>query len=230
MLQETHEIHVLIVHEYPLMGDIICKVIEGEPDIHVDGLASSIEETKDLLTRKPIDVVLISPRLPENGSIKLTRILVRRIPAVRIIILGISESREQVLQYIEAGASGYVVRESSVDDLLNVIRAAHEGKALISPEIALVLIHRVKTLSGAYMEAGISPPDITSLTARELEVLHLMANQLSNQEIADQLFIGLGTVKNHVHNILDKLGVTNREEAANLYAYVIKTWSNSELH
>lgn len=223
-------IRVLIVHEYPLMCDIIARVVDGEPDIQVQGFASSVDEAKDFIFKEPIDVVLISPRLPENGSIKLTRILVRKAPSIRILVLGISESREQVLQYIEAGASGYVIRESSVDDLLSVIRAAHAGKALVSPEVASILIHRVKTLSRTFMEAGISPPDITNLTARELEVLQLVTNNLSNQQISERLVIGLGTVKNHVHNILDKLGVANREEAANLYAYLLRSWSDTESH
>ena len=219
-------IRVLIVHEYPLMCDIIAKVLDGEEDIRVIGFATTIDEADRFILADPVDVVPVSPRLPEGGSVKLTNELMRKSPATRILILGISESREQVLQYLEAGASGYVIRESSVEDLLRIIRATYDGKALISPEMASALIQRVTSLAMSYKEAGIPPPDISSLTAREMEVLQMLAKKHSNQEIASKLVIGQGTVKNHIHKILEKLGAVNREEAAALYTHFITNWAD----
>lgn len=229
MSQQPHGIRVLVVHEYLLMCNIIAKVIDTEPDIQVSGFATSVSEAIDHVMRVPVDIVLVSPRLPANGTITLTKSLMKRAPAVRVLIVGISETREQVLEYIEAGACGYVIQESSLDDLLTIIRGAYAGKALISPEIALALIQRVKTLTRAHIEAGLTPPDLTNLTAREVEILRLISKNYNNQEIADELVIGLGTVKNHVHNILDKLGVASREEAAGLYVNLVTNWAETNI-
>jgi len=223
-MENPHVIQVLIVHEYPLMCSIISKVVDDEPDIHVQSYASSVAQAEEIVLREPIDIILLSPRLPDNGTIKLTKILMNKAPRVKVLILGISETREQVLEYIEAGATGYIIRESSLADLFSVIRAAYKGKALVSPEIALALIHRVKTFSKSYQEAGLTPPDLRALTEREHEVFRLLGQNLSNQEIARRLVISPGTVKNHVHNILNKLGVSNRQEVTELFYAYSKSW------
>ena len=127
-----------------------------------------------------------------------------------------------MLDYIEAGATGYVLKESSLDDLLTAIRVAYSGKATVSPDIAAALIQRVSEFAQAFAQARVAPPESVSLTTREFEVLELLSHGLSNQEIAQQLFIEVGTVKNHVHSILNKLGVTNRENATNLMSILKK--------
>jgi DNA-binding NarL/FixJ family response regulator len=213
-------INVLVVHEFPLMCNVISSVLDDEPDIQVIGFATSVDEAMTRVKKDDVDIVLISTRLPDRGSYKLTNALVKDPTNTKVLILGITETREQVLDYIEAGATGYVLKESSLDDLLAAIRAAHNDKALISPEIAAVLMQRVNELSTVIARVGISPPESYSLTTREMEVLDLLYKNKSNQEIAKQLVIELGTVKNHVHSILNKLGVSNREEAAMLSAYL----------
>jgi DNA-binding NarL/FixJ family response regulator len=109
-----------------------------------------------------------------------------------------------------------VLRESSLNDLLTTIRAVYNGRALISGEIAAALIQRVSEFAQAFAQTGVTPPESLNLTAREFEVLELLSQNLSNQEIAERLVIERGTVKNHVHSILSKLGVDRREEAGNL--------------
>jgi DNA-binding NarL/FixJ family response regulator len=163
-----------------------------------------------------VDVVLISSRLPGQGTFSLTKMLMQSELSPRVLILGITETRENVLEYIEAGANGYVLKESSLEDLLSAIRAVNSGKALISPEIAAALIQRVSEFVQAFEQGGVEPPDSLNLTNREYEVLGLLGQNLSNQEIAEHLVIEIGTVKNHVHSILSKLGVSSREDAAKL--------------
>jgi len=213
-------IKVLVVHEFPLMCNIISSVLDDEPDIQVIGFATSVDEAMIRVKKEAVDIVLISTRLPDQGSYKLTNALVKAPTNTKVLILGITETREQVLDYIEAGATGYVLKESSLDDLLAAIRAAYNDKALISPEIAAALMQRVNELSSVISKVGVTPPESYSLTTREMEVLDLLYQNKSNQEIAKQLVIELGTVKNHVHSILNKLGVSNREEAAMLSAYL----------
>ena len=214
-------INILIVHEFPLMCHIIASVLGDEKDINVvGGVVTGVEDALERVKHENIDVILISTQLPEHGSIKLTKLLMQNSPSTKILILGITESRESVLQYIEAGATGYVLKESSLDDLLLTIRAAYNGQALVSPEIAAALIERVSTFAHAFTQAGVIPPESSNLTARELEVLELLSQNLSNQEIAKRLIIEMGTVKNHVHNILAKLGVSSREDAAYLISVI----------
>ena len=213
-------INILIVHEIPLMCNIIASVLDSETDITVVGCASNVDEAIDRVLKNGVGLVLISTRLPNLGTTQLTNLLVQRAPGVKVLILGISESRESVLNYVESGAAGYVLKESSLDDLLTTIRAVYNGQALISPEIAATLMQRVSEFSQAFARIGANPPESLSLTQREFEVLELLGKNLSNQEIAERLVIETGTVKNHVHNILNKLGVSSREEAADLMTVI----------
>lgn len=212
--------NILVVHEFPLMCNIIASVLDDEADIQVIGFTTSVDEAISRVKKEPVDIVLISTRLPDHGSYTLATELVKDFPSTKILILGITETREQVLDYIEAGVTGYVLRESSLDDLLAAIRAAYHDKALVSPEIAAALMQRVNELSNVISQTGLTPPDTNSLTSREMEVLDLLYQNKSNQEIAQALVIELGTVKNHVHSILKKLGVSSREDAAMLSAYL----------
>jgi two-component system nitrate/nitrite response regulator NarL len=124
-------------------------------------------------------------------------------------------------RYVEAGANGYVLKDNSVDELLTRIRVAYREKALVSPKIVAALMSRVTEWAQLFadIEAGIS--ESADLTPREREILELIGQGLTNQEIADSLFIEVGTVKNHVHNILQKLDVSSRQDAA-AYLAVVK--------
>jgi DNA-binding NarL/FixJ family response regulator len=128
-------------------------------------------------------------------------------------VLGLNESKAQVLRYVEAGAAGYVLSTHGVEDLLTRVRAAHNEEALVSPAVAAALMARTADLARRFadVEHGAGADE---LTPREREVLDLVGQGLTNQEIADRLFIELGTAKNHVHSILQKLGVNNRQQAA----------------
>jgi len=205
-------IRVLLVTQIGLIGNLAAAILKGEPDIEVTGIVTSAEETMERVAE--CDVVLVSPRLPGGAALDLTSLISEKHPTVKVVIFGLSESSEQVLQYVEAGAAGYVVRESEVDDLLERIRAAAEDRALISPEIAASLMSRVATYAQIVTDAETGRRVTAALTRREREVLVLIGSGLSNPEIARRLVIEVGTVKRHVHNILRKLGVRHREDAA----------------
>lgn len=213
-------INILVVHEFPLMCNIISSVLDSEPDINIVECASNVDEAIESVLKNNVNLVLVSTRLPEDGTTRLTQLLVQKAPSVKVVILGITETREGVLEYVESGAAGYVLRESSLDDLLATIRAVNNGQALISPEIAATLIQRVSEFAQVFTDTGVNPPESLNLTNREMEVLELLSKNLSNQDISQRLVIETGTVKNHVHNILNKLGVGSREEAANLMVLV----------
>ena len=211
-------IRVLLVNEIRLMSNVIGSVLEDEPDIEVVGGVTSLDEA--LLLVPESDVVLVSTHLPEDGALKLTGALAEAHPSVKVLVLGLAETKGQVLQYVEAGADGYVLKDDSVDDLLSHIRAVQGGEALVSPNIAAALMSRVGELARLFadVESGLS--EAADLTPREREILELIGQGLTNQEIADRLVIEVGTVKNHVHSILQKLDVGNRQDAAAYLAVV----------
>ncbi|MBN1536980.1 MAG: response regulator transcription factor [Anaerolineales bacterium] len=213
-------IRVFVVHEFRLMCNIISAAIQDEPDIIVVGSATSIEEAIEWVDQEPLDVVLLSSRLPHYGSIKLARMIAQMHSGMKVLVLGITETKEGVLQYIESGAAGYVHRDNSVEELMTAIRAAHEGKALISTEIAAVLIERVSKLARSFSNVSDFPVETISLTKRQIEILELLALNYTNQQIAERLSIEIGTVKNHIHNIFSRLGVTNRADAAELLSLI----------
>jgi DNA-binding NarL/FixJ family response regulator len=211
-------IRVLLVNEMPLVSNVIASVLEDESDIEVVGRATSVDGALDLATES--DVVLVSTRLPDSGALKLTSAIAEADPSVKILVLGLGESKERVLRYVEAGADGYVLKNDSVDDLLRHIRAAQRGKALVSPKIAAALMSRVTELAQLFAEIESGLSESADLTPREREILELIGQGLTNQEIADRLVIEVGTVKNHVHSILQKLDVSSREDAASYLALI----------
>ncbi|MCL7453222.1 MAG: response regulator transcription factor [Anaerolineae bacterium] len=211
-------IRVLIVTEVQFVGHATAAVVGGEPDMEVVGCVSDAREAFRLAADS--DVVLISPRLPADGALELTRRIAEAYPDVKILALGLTESRAWVLEYVEAGADGYIARDDSVDDLLRRLRAAARDRAVVSPEIAAALMSRVSRYAQLFDEVEAGQHQGSTLTPREREILELIGEGLTNQEIADRLVIEVGTVKNHVHSILQKLGVTSREDAAAYLAFM----------
>jgi DNA-binding NarL/FixJ family response regulator len=125
-----------------------------------------------------------------------------------------------VLRYVEAGATGYVLKNHSLEDLIETVRAVQDGKVFVAPQIAAALMERLSNLARMFSNVESNVTDTTSLTEREIEVLELIGKGLTNQQIAEKLVIELGTVKNHVHNILEKLNVRTRNEAAAYLAFI----------
>lgn len=210
-------IRVLLVNDIELTCNLIAAVLEDEEDMQVVGCTGSPTDTLDRVSG--VDVALVSPRLGSEPSLALVSKIKEQAHGVKVLMLGLTETQEQILPYVQAGASGYVLPDDSVDDLLHRIRSATANKAVVSPEIAAALIERIGELARE-SSVPIVAEDITAdLTPRELEVLYLIDEGLTNQEIAEHLVIEVGTVKNHVHNILQKLDVTNRRAAAEYLAW-----------
>ena len=121
---------------------------------------------------------------------------------------------------MEAGATGYVLKDHSLEDLIETVRAAQDGKVFVSPQIAAALMKRLSDLAQMFSEVENNVTNTTNLTARELEVLELIGKGFTNQQIAENLVVEIGTVKNHVHSILEKLNVKTRDEAAAYLAFI----------
>lgn len=210
-------VRVLIVNEVPLISNVIAAIMEEERDIEVIGSVTAGGEALEKADQ--CDVILVSTRLADGEALRLTQALTDTHPQVKVLVMGLAESETEILQYVEAGAAGYVLKDDSVDELIKHIRAANRDEAIISPEIAAALISRVNTLAQTFADIA-SVPGSVDLTPREQDVLKLIGHDLSNREIADQLVIEVGTVKNHVHSILSKLNVSSRQDAASYWAVI----------
>jgi RNA polymerase sigma factor (sigma-70 family) len=219
-------IRTLVVHQTKLIAHIIASVLSEEPDIHVVGRASSIDEALALLERTNCNMVLVSARLPNKGALKLTEAVHQEAPEIVVLVFGLPESESLILQYVMAGASGYVLQDVPAEHLFENIRAAHADKAIVSPTVAAALMTQIAELARISARNNVDPEAVQELTPREQEVLVLIGDGLTNQEIGQKLFIEVGTVKNHVHNLLKKLDVGSREDAA-AYLPLIK---GEEMH
>ena len=217
-----HPIHILLVNEIRLMGNVITAALKDEPDIHVVASVTNIDEALKIVEENAVDVALVSTRLPDQGALKLTQAITELAPATKVLALGMTEEEKRVLRYVEAGAAGYILKDDSLDDMIETIRAAEEGEVFVSPKIAAAMMERLSDLAQMFSDIENSVTDDADLTSRELEVLELIGKGLTNQEISERLVIEVGTVKNHVHSILEKLNVSSRGEAAAYLAFIRK--------
>lgn len=209
---------ILIVDTLRASYQSLKQVLQAETDITVVGFAPTAEEA--LHRAKYCDVALVSESLAQESTLELVRQLVQGAPEVKVLITGLTEEAETILQFVEAGASGYILKQESSAAMLQKVRAAHRNKAVVSPQVAASLMAHLAALSMRVSVKGTHREQyrFEELTPREREVLELLAEELSNQQIANRLHIEVGTVKNHVHHILKKLSANDRYEAATAYS------------
>lgn len=207
-------IRVIVVHPARLIANVIASVLSEETDIYVAGTAVTAEEALGKLERSNCNMILAAATLANNGALTLTEAVTAYHPNTKVLLIGVPQSESVILQYVMAGASGYVLQDVPVEKLLDNVRAAYNDEALVSPSMAAALMNQIADLAQISAQNDLDPQAIKSLTPRERDVLNLIGDGLTNQEIAERLVIEVGTVKNHVHNILKKLDVSSRTEAA----------------
>jgi DNA-binding NarL/FixJ family response regulator len=213
-------INILLVNETRLMCNVLASALEDAEDIQVIGCTTTVEEAFGKIKLDGVDVVLASTRLPDQGTFKLLELIREEEPSIDLVVIGVTETKERILQYVEAGASGFVAKNSTLEEMLKAIRLAHQGKAIIPPSITAALMERLAEYAEIFSDLEMGVIDSAGLTDRELEVLELLGKNKTNSEIAEELFIEVGTVKNHVHSILNKLNVSSRSEAATYLALI----------
>ena len=197
---------------------LVCDLLQAvlSTDAELNTVGCSTEEGDLLQQNADIDVALVHADLQGEGALKLTRHLNKTPNGPRVIVLGVTEEA-QVLRYLEAGASGCVRSAADVDELVQAIHRVAGREVALPPTFAALVMERVAELAALCHQLGGQLDRSFNqrvLTRREREILKLMAKGYGNREIAEQLTIEIGTAKNHVHNILDKLCVSSRRDAA----------------
>lgn len=215
--QEPGSIRVLLADDQRLIREGLRTLLELHADIRIVGFAGDGIEAEGLVERLQPRVVLMDLRMPRRDGIEATRRITARWPSVQVLVLTTYDDDQLVLSAIEAGASGYLLKDVGSDALAEAIRAASRGESPLQPSVARKLLDRLRSRR---LGPGTGPAPASHaepLTERELDVLRLLATGSSNREIAAQLSLTEGTVKNYVSTILAKTGSRDRTQAA-LYA------------
>ena len=204
------ELRVLVVDDHDLFRAGLRNLLE-EQGVNVVGEAENGETAIRLTSDLAPDVVIMDLNMPGAGGVETTRRLSSLAPLSRVVVLTISADDDDVMNAVMAGACGYLLKDSSIQELIAGIRAASEGESLISPQIAAKVLQRLRAQS---KDTDAAETIRAELSDRELQVLKLIANGKDNAQIARELFISPKTVKNHISNILMKLQIENRIQAA----------------
>jgi len=210
---EQEPIRVLVVDDQELFRRGLVMLLTVEPGIAIVGEAGDGDEGIEIATQVAPDVVLLDIRMPKRSGLEACQAIKQAVPTSKLIMLTVSDEEADLYEAVKSGASGYLLKDSSIEEVAQAVRVVADGQSLISPSMAVKLIDEFKQMSRPERE---HVPGLR-LTDRELEVLRLVAKGLNNREIAKQLFISENTVKNHVRNILEKLQLHSRMEAV-MYA------------
>jgi DNA-binding NarL/FixJ family response regulator len=213
MTGATMPVRVLIVDDQALFREALATLLEVRPEICVVGEAANGAEALDRVAALRPDVVLMDLHMPVLDGIGATRRVRVEHPDVQVLALTTFDDDEDVFAALRAGAVGYLLKDVSSDRLVEALLAATRGESVLQPSVAAKVVARFARMTDG--EAAPRPqPLVVPLSERELEVLRLLAEGSSNREIASALFLAEGTVKNHVTNVLGKLGARDRTQAA----------------
>jgi DNA-binding NarL/FixJ family response regulator len=200
---------VIICDDQAIVRDGLEMLLKLEPDIEILGVADDGAGAVEMVEKKKPDLVLMDLKMPVMNGVEATRQIKTKYPQVKVLVLTTYDDDEWVYDAIQAGASGYLLKDTPRDEVIKAIRGTVTGKTFVDPSIAGKILRKVSS-----HQTQPTTLITSKLTDREIEVLRLIAKGLSNPDIADQLFLSEGTVRNHVSAILAKLGVIDRTQAA----------------
>ncbi|MCL5045343.1 MAG: response regulator transcription factor [Actinobacteria bacterium] len=209
------KIRVLLVDDHTILREGIKMLLEAQPDVEVVGEAEDGEEAVAKARALKPDVVLMDVAMPKLNGLEATRQIKKEDPGAQVLILSMHETEEYILPILEAGASGYVVKQTAAQELVSAIRAVYNGNSFLYPTVARKVIESFLRRS----QPAKPDPAHDVLTERELEILKMVAEGLTNQQIAEKLFLSIKTVQAHRANIMEKLDIHDRVE---LVKYAIR--------
>ncbi|PKM78510.1 MAG: DNA-binding response regulator [Firmicutes bacterium HGW-Firmicutes-15] len=209
-----NKIKIMIVDDQVIICEGLKTILQLEEDFEVVGIGHNGQEALDLCENNKPDIVLMDARMPVINGIAATKELSRLFPNTKVLVLTTFNEERLIFDSIHSGAKGFLLKDMQPDDLCKCIREVHAGGAYLHPDVTLKVLERISNQGAEMVSYDMSGSSIDQLTNREKEVLRLIGMGLSNAEIASSLFIVEGTVKNHVSNLLSKLGVRDRTQLA----------------
>jgi DNA-binding NarL/FixJ family response regulator len=204
-------VRVLIVDDQTVVREGLAAILSTDPEIEVVGLAGNGQQALDMLSETQPDLVLMDLKMPVLNGVQATRRLRLKYPHIRVLVLTTYAADDWVLDAIQAGAAGYLLKDTRRAELLEAIKGTAEGRSYLDPSVAGRIMQRAASQAPAPPPAT---PPVEPLTEREQQILVLLAQGYSNPEIAQRLHLARGTVRNYVSTILQKLGAADRTEAA----------------
>ena len=204
-----NKIRLVLADDHPLFREGVARTLMSDPEFDIVGEGANAEEALRLATDLLPDIILLDISMPGSG-IEAARQVARVCPVVKIVMLTVSEHDDDVISALQAGARGYILKGIGGAELISIVKAVHQGESYVSPDLAARLLTEMKEGSGK----GIKRDPLSELTAREEQILKGVARGLSNKEIGRELELQEKTVKHYMTNILQKLQVRNRVEAA----------------
>lgn len=232
MPKNKEKIKVIIADDHGLFREMLYHTLSEEDDIEVIGEAVDGKEAIELTRKLKPDILLLDISMPRMDGLEATDILNKECPQTKIVILTATDNDDYVFKLVQSGAIGYLLKDTSTENVIKAIRAAHSGESLIQPRVASKILREFARLMGEKKKPA--PDDKQSklkiLTERELEVVQLVGKGLNNKEIAQKLFIGETTVKTHVANAMHKLELRDRVELALFAAQagIVNNWDTKE--
>jgi DNA-binding NarL/FixJ family response regulator len=208
-VRRLETLHILVAEDHPLFRKGMISLLSSVPEFEVVGQAATGEEAVVRAEQLQPDVVLMDLQMPEVNGIEATRKILQESPSVRVLVVTLFEDEDSVFMALRAGARGYVLKDADEEEMVHAIRAVGRGEAIFSPNVAT----RVLAYFAASSPGGASPQAFPTLTDREREILHLIAQGQPNPSIARQLSLSTKTVGNYVSNIFTKLQVADRAQA-----------------
>ena len=211
---------ILVVDNVRFTAELIAAALLLEPAMQAADIALSVEQAYELLAAHTYDECLVNGALPDGAALTLTRYTAENHPQTHVLVYGLENLDALVLSFFEAGAVGYLSSEDGAAKLVKAVQAAANGEAFAPPHLTRLFMSRLAELTALLDDMAMEPERYAELTASQKEVLQLIADGLTNEEIADHLIVAVGTVKSHVHNILDKLNLVSRQDAATYLSLV----------
>lgn len=205
----NYPVRVLLIDDHALFREGLASLLNGQGDIRVVGEGGSVKEAIDLARNLKPDLILLDISLPDGSGIGATREILAELPQTKIVCLTVHEDNENLFSAMRSGAKGYLLKNIPVSKLLSALRSLNRGEAALSRVMMNQVIEEIHRQEENKLPAGAT---LVSFTRREREILRLVLSGATNHQIAERLFISEFTIKNHIHNILTKLGARTRNE------------------
>lgn len=206
--------NILLVDDHILFREGVASLLSAQPDITVLGQSASVAEAITLTRKLHPEIILMDISLPDGSGLTATRKILKEFPDINIVFLTVHEDDERLFEAIKNGGKGYLLKNTRTHELLKMIQNVQRGETAFTPHLAQRILTEFSRMRSQLSAFPLFEEDV-ELTKREIEILKLVAKDASNKEIATALFISVSTVKNHMRNILAKLHLQNRREAAN---------------